>query len=144
MSDLKQNSSLDHMESKNMRLELIDEILMIDDVVQYIAIIDSVGNVIASKLKKNTNNVIEDEEELYLIDLCITKKMLDVFDSSFGRTISLQTRREKTRQLIYYHDYLIVYITCDPRADNKKISEISDKIEQLVHEMVWSMGVAKK
>jgi len=119
-------------------LEKIDEILAVDDAVRYIAIVDSKGNVIASQLKKNTTNVIEDEDQLYLLDLRITKQMLDVFDNSFGKTISLQTRREKTRQLIFYHDRLIIYITCDPSANNKKISEISSKIEHLVHEMVSS------
>lgn len=117
-------------------LEMIDEILSIDDVVWYVAIIDSMGNVITSKLKKNTNNVIEDEEEMYMVDLRITKSMLDIFDSSFGKTISLQTKREKTRQMIYYHDNLIIYITCDPRTDNKKISEISNKIEPLIHAII--------
>lgn len=119
-----------------LHLEMIDEILAIDDVVWYIAIIDSIGNVISSKLKKNTNNVIEDQEEMYMVDLRITKSMLDIFDSSFGKTISLQIKREKTRQMIYYHDNLIIYITCDPKTDNKKISEISDKIEHLVLVMV--------
>lgn len=118
-----------------MDLEKIDEILSVDDVVWYVAVIDTVGNVIASRLKKNTNNIIESEEELYMTDLRITKSMLDIFDDSFGRTIWLQTKREKTRQLIYYRDNVIIYVTCDPRADDKKISEILGKIEQLVQVM---------
>ena len=119
-------------------LEKMDEILAVDGTVQYIAIVDSKGNVIASQQKKHTNNVIEEKDELNLLDLRITKQMLDVYDDSFGRAISLQARREKINQLVFYHDYLIIYITCDAKADNKKISEISSKIEHLVHEMVSS------
>ncbi|KAG2478597.1 MAG: hypothetical protein NPMRTH1_400005 [Nitrosopumilales archaeon] len=119
-------------------LEKMDEILAVDDVVRYVSIVDSKGNTINSRMKKNSTDISQDEEREYAMDLCITKQMLDVFNGPFGRTISLQTTREKTRQLIYYHDYLIIYITCDPRANNKKISEISSKIEHLVHEMVSS------
>jgi len=119
-------------------LEKMDEILAVDDAVRYIAIVDSKGNVVASQLKKNTNNAIEEKDELNRLDLHITKQMLDVYDDSFGRTISVQARREKINQLIFYHDYLIIYITCNAKADNKKISEISSKIEHLVHEMVSS------
>ena len=120
------------------RLEKTDEIIAVDDAVRYVAIVDSKGNVVASQLKKNTNNTIEEKDELNLLDLRITKQMLDVYDDSFGRAISLQTRRKKINQLVYYHDYFIIYITCDGKADNKKISEISSKIEHLVHEMMSS------
>ena len=117
-------------------LEKMDEVLAVDDAVRYIAIVGSKGNVIASQLKKNTNNTIEERDELNLLDLRITKQMLDVYDDSFGSTISLQVRREKINQLVFYHDYFIIYITCDGKADNKKITEILSKIEHLVHEMV--------
>ena len=92
-------------------LEKIDEILAVDDTVRYVAFVDSKGNVIASKIKKNVTDIGENEEEMYMVDLCITKSMLDIFDSSFGKTISLYTTREKTRQLIYYHGNLIIYVS---------------------------------
>ncbi|MCH7648333.1 MAG: hypothetical protein IIA83_06985 [Thaumarchaeota archaeon] len=119
-------------------LEKMDEILAVDDVIQHIAIVDSKGNIIHSKSKNNAKNTIKDETGLYPMDLSITKQMLDVYDYSLGKTISLQTRREKINQLVYYHDYLIIYISCDAKTDNKKILEISSKIEHLVQEMMYS------
>ena len=118
-----------------MNFEKLDEILAVDEVVRYVSIVDLKGNTIASKIKKNAMNVSKDEERKYTMDLCITKQMLDIFNGPFGRTISMQIIREKTYQLIYYHDSLIIYVTCDPSVDRKKIPEVSGKIEQLVREL---------
>lgn len=119
-----------------LHLEKIGKILAVDDTVCYVAVVDSKGNIIASKIKENVTDIGENEEEMYRTDLCITKQMLDIFDSSFGKTISLYTTREKTRQLIYYHDDLIIYVTCTPDADEKKMAEISGTVGRLVREEI--------
>jgi hypothetical protein len=50
--------------------------------------------------------------------------------------ISVHAKREKVQQLIFYLDDIIVYVTCDPGTDSKKIPEISDKIQDLVGRLV--------
>ena len=113
----------------------IDEILALDDMVQYVGIIDLQGNLIASKIKKG-KEIAYDNKDFFWADLCIVKKILDVADDSFGRTVSIQTIREKLCQLIYYADNMIIYVTCNPNVDDKKMSEISNRTGQLVKELV--------
>lgn len=119
-----------------MNLKKLDKILGVDNNIRYVSIIDSKGNIIDSRMNKSLTRKRQDEEEEYRMDLQITKKMLDLFNEPFGRTILLQTMREKTWQLIYYHDFLIIYIACEPSSDIKKMSEIAAKVEPLVRELV--------
>ncbi len=118
-----------------MNVKKIDEILALDDMVRYVGIIDLQGNIITSKIK-NSREITYDNNEFFWADLCIVKKILDVADDSFGKTVSIQTIREKLCQLIYYCDNMIVYVTCNPDVNDKKMLEISNRTGQLVKELV--------
>lgn len=113
-----------------MNLEKINEIFAVDDMVRYVGIIDSKGNVIDHKMKKSMLD--NDDEETYRMDVMIMRQMLEMFDQSQGRIITIQTIREKANQLVYYRDYLTIYVTCEPYANKKKMAEISDKIDPLI------------
>lgn len=127
--------------NKKLRFDVIDEILAADDMIRYIGIIDSDGNVISNKSK---NEEIKPAQEMFRTDLHIMKNVLDVSDSSFGKTISTQILRERSYQLTYYHDDIIIYISCDPDVDSQKMLEISEKIGQLVKKLVENTsGVCK-
>lgn len=121
---------------QEMDFKKLDEILEADNDIRYVSIVDSKGNIIDSRMNESFTRKKQDEEEEYMMDLQITKKMLDVFNGPFGRTILLQTIREKTWQLIYYHDFLIIYIACEPSSDITKMSEIAAKVQPLVKELV--------
>ena len=115
-------------------LEVLDNILALDDDILYLAIMDSRGNIIANRVKEGTTN--EYEQELLRIDLYIVKQMLDLYDNSFGKTISMQTRREKLSQLVFYHDYMIIYVACEPNILQSKMNTISEMVTPLVKEIV--------
>jgi hypothetical protein len=54
-----------------------------------------------------------------------------------GKIISLfMQNARRYSSLFFYLDDIIVYVTCDPGTDSKKIPEISDKIQDLVGRLV--------
>ncbi len=72
------------LNNKKLRFDIMDKILAVDDTVRYIGIIDSDGNIRSSKSK---NEEIKPAQEMFRTDLRIMKNVLDVSDSSFGKTI---------------------------------------------------------
>lgn len=69
---------------------------------------------------------------MFRVDLCIMKQILDVENEIHGKIIAVHAKREKVPHLVYCIVDIIVYVTCDPGTDGKKIPEISDKIQELI------------
>ena len=117
-----------------MNFEKLDEILGLEDAIHYVGIMDSMGNIITNKIKKGITT--EHDEEMYRMDLLIIKNMLDIYNPSFGKTLTVQTVREKITQLVFYHDYMIIYIACDPTVDKNTMLKISNKAGELIKELM--------
>lgn len=118
-----------------MNLEKLDEILAVDEGIRYVALIDSKGNLITSKSKPTVSQIIIDVNAEYVLDLCITKQMMDIFNTQFGKPLSMLIRRENTKQLIYYHDYMIIYVSCEHNISEDRMTIMSQKIDKLVKEL---------
>ena len=116
----------------------IDDMVSADGAVRYAGILDSKGNLIAGKMRKekSADDTYPREEEVFRVDLCIMKQMPDLEDDAYEKIISVYAKRENIQQLIYYLDNLIVYITCDSHVDDKKILEISGKVQKVIDELV--------
>lgn len=79
---------------------------------------------------------VTDKDEIFRFDLRILKSVLDVENDIHGKTTCCITTREKIEQLVWYHDDLIIYVTCDPDLDRSKLLQISYKVQDLVRELV--------
>ncbi|MGI0072862.1 MAG: hypothetical protein ACREA3_03505, partial [Nitrosotalea sp.] len=121
-----------------LHLEKIDNILASDKAIRYVGIIDSTGNIVASKSRGGGS--VTDKDEIFRFDLRILKSVLDVENDIHGKTTCCITTREKIEQLVWYHDDLIIYVTCDPDLDRSKLLQISYKVQDLVRELVASLA----
>ena len=108
------------------------DILMVDEAVRYVGIIDSAGNIVASKSRGGDMA----DDEVFRFDQRILKSVLDVENDIHGKAIRIHTTREKIEQFVYYCDNLIIYVTCDPRIEHKRLLEISDKIQDIIGQPV--------
>ncbi len=113
--------------------KLVYEILAIDDSMRYVEIMDEEGELILNKMKQGKYSVREQrKEELLSLDIYMTKKIQQKFNRALGRLAFTHVCREKVHQLVWYHDELIIYCTCEGHVNNHKILEISSKIETIL------------
>lgn len=116
--------------------EMVEKLLEADEKIMYVSLIDSKGNKIMEKFKPQIQESLCNASSEYVLDLCITKQMLDVFNEPFGHPVSVLIKREKTQQIIFYHDFLIIYVICDTDTSERKMAEISEKISPLVRKLI--------
>ena len=116
--------------------EMVEKLLEADEKIMYVSLIDSKGNKIMEKFKPQIQESLCNASSEYVLDLCITKQMLDVFNEPFGHPVSVLIKREKTQQIIFYHDFLIIYVICDADTSERKMAEISEKISPLVRKLI--------
>jgi hypothetical protein len=113
--------------------KLAYEILAIDDTMRYVEIMGEEGELIINKMKQGKYSVkTQRKEELLSLDLYNTKQIEQKFSSALGRLAFTHVSRTKVHQLVWYHNDLIVYCTCEGHVDNNKIIEISRKIEAIL------------
>ncbi|TSA18320.1 MAG: hypothetical protein D4R72_02315 [Nitrosopumilales archaeon] len=109
------------------------EILAIDDSMRYVEIIGEDGELLLNKMKQGKHSVkAQRKEELLSLDLYNTKQIEKKFNKTLGKVAFTHVSRTKVHQLVWYHDDLIVYCTCEGHVDNNKIIEISSKIEDIL------------
>ena len=109
------------------------EILSIDDSMRYVEVIGEDGELLVNKMKQKKYSVkTQRKEELLSLDLYNTKQIEKKFNKTLGKVSFTHVFRTKVHQLVWYHDNLIVYCTCEGHVDNNRIIEISSKIENIV------------
>lgn len=109
------------------------EILAVDDSMRYIEIIGEDGELLLNKMKHGKYSVkAQRKEELLSLDLYNTKQIEKKFNKTLGKITFTHVSRTKVHQLVWYHDDLIVYCTCDGHVDNNKIIEILHKVEDIL------------
>ncbi|HYL65972.1 MAG TPA: hypothetical protein VEU72_02330 [Nitrosopumilaceae archaeon] len=105
------------------------EILAIDDSMRYVEIIGENGELLLNKMKQGKHSVkAQRKEELLSLDLYNTKQIEKKFNKTLGKVAFTHVCRTKVHQLVWYHNDLIFYCTCEGHVDNNKILEISSKI----------------
>lgn len=113
--------------------KLVYEILSVDDSMRYVELIGEEGELILNKMKQVKFSVkAQRKEELLSLDMYNTKKIEQKFNKALGKIAFTHVFRTKVHQLVWYHDNMIVYCTCEGDATNHKIIEISSKIESIL------------
>jgi hypothetical protein len=109
------------------------EILAIDDSMRYVEIIGENGELLLNKMKQGKHSVrAQRKEELLSLDLYNTKQIEKKFNKTLGKVAFTHVSRTKVHQLVWYHNDLIFYCTCEGHVDNNKILEISSRVEAIL------------
>ena len=109
------------------------EILAMDDSMRYVEVIGEDGELIVNKMKQKKHSIkAQRKEELLSLDLYNTKQIEKKFNKTLGGVTFTHVFRTKVHQLVWYHDNLIVYCTCEGHVDNNRTVEISSKIENII------------
>lgn len=112
--------------------DVVENIFVTDKKISCVLLVDSDGRIIKEKFKPQIRESLCIAISEYVLDLRITKRMLDVFDDSFGHSISLMIKRKKSQQIIIYHELKILYVICEEDTPDNKMSEILGKINEVM------------
>ena len=116
---------------------IADKILAVDDSIRYVGIIGEKGNILHGEMKEGKKLLVsQKEQEVLSADLSVMKLMQGLFDESLGRVTFTHTVRDKVHQLVYHIDDMMVYVSCERNVDNRKIMEISNKIEPRIIKLI--------
>lgn len=116
-------------------LSIVEDIIDIDPVMRFCAIIDLKGNILESIMKSGKTSLkTQKEEEHFCYQVAQRRKMRKEFDKHLGKVRYVHVEREKVTQIVVYPKRKTVYFTMEPEVDvNKKIAIINKVKKMTMH-----------
>ena len=113
-------------------MELVEDIISLDPVMRFAAIIDLHGNILESIMKKGKTSLkTQKEEEHFCKQVAQRRKMRQEFNKSLGRVRYVQVEREKVTQMVIYPKRKTVYFTLEPEVSATKKMNIINKVKKM-------------
>jgi hypothetical protein len=113
-------------------MEIVEDIIGIDPVMRFAAIIDLKGNILESIMRKGKTSLkTQKEEEHFCKQVAQRRKMRQEFNKSLGVVRYVQVEREKVTQLVIYPKRKTVYFTLEPEVSATKKMNIINKAKKI-------------
>lgn len=113
-------------------VELVEDIIDLDPVMRFAAIIDLKGNILESIMKDGKTSLkTQKEEEHFCKQVAQRRKMRQDFNKSLGKVRYVQVEREKVTQLVIYPKRKTVYFTLEPEVGPAKKMAIINKVKKI-------------
>ena len=113
-------------------MEIVEDIISIDPVMRFAAIIDLKGNILESIMKQGKTSLKnQKEEEHFCKQVAQRRKMRQEFNKSLGKVRYVQVEREKVTQLVIYPKRKTVYFTLEPEVSAQKKNTILNKVKKI-------------
>jgi len=113
-------------------LEIVEDIIGIDPVMRFAAIIDLKGNILESIMRKGKTSLkTQKEEEHFCKQVAQRRKMRQEFNKSLGMVRYVQVEREKVTQMVIYPKRKTVYFTLEPEVSATKKMNIINKVKKI-------------
>lgn len=113
-------------------MEIVEDIIGIDPVMRFAAIIDLNGNILESIMRKGKTSLkTQKEEEHFCKQVAQRRKMRQEFNKSLGMVRYVQVEREKVTQLVIYPKRKTVYFTLEPEVSATKKMNIINKAKKI-------------
>jgi len=122
------------LKSNNHKIDLIpivEDILELDPMMRFAAIIDLKGNISEAIMKEGKTSLkSQKEEEHFCKQVAIGRKMRHEFDKSLGPVNYVQIERQKVTQIVLYPKRKTVYVTMEPNMNAGRKLEIIELIKK--------------
>lgn len=113
-------------------MEIVEDIIGIDPVMRFAAIIDLKGNILESIMRKGKTSLkTQKEEEHFCKQVAQRRKMRQEFNKSLGMVRYVQVEREKVTQMVIYPKRKTVYFTLEPEVSATKKMNIINKAKKI-------------
>ena len=112
-------------------LPIVEDILELDPMMRFAAIIDLKGNISEAIMKEGKTSLkSQKEEEHFCKQVAIRRKIRKQFDKSLGSVNYVHIERQKVTQIVVYPKHRTVYVTMEPNMDITKKLEIIKNIKK--------------
>ncbi len=122
------------MKKNNHRIHLlpiVEDILELDPMMRFAAIIDLKGNISEGIMKEGKTSLkSQKEEEHFCKQVAIRRKIRMQFDKSLGSVNYIHIERQKVTQIVVYPKHKTVYVTMEPDMDITRKLEIIEIIKK--------------
>lgn len=113
-------------------MEIVEDIISLDPVMRFAAIIDLKGNILESIMKDGKTSLkTQKEEEHFCKQVAQRRKMRQEFNKSLGKVRYIQVEREKVTQMVIYPKRKTVYFTLEPEVSAQKKANIINKAKKI-------------
>jgi uncharacterized protein DUF6659 len=112
-------------------LPIVEDIVALDPMMRFTAIIDLKGNISESIMKKGKTSLkSQKEEEHFCKQVAIGRKMRNQFDKSLGAVNYVLIERQKVTQIVLYPKRKTVYVTMEPSMGIKRKLKIIELVKK--------------
>jgi hypothetical protein len=112
-------------------LPIVEDILELDPMMRFAAIIDLKGNISEAIMKEGKTSLkSQKEEEHFCKQVAIRRKIRKQFDKSLGSVNYVHIERQKVTQIVVYPKHRTVYVTMEPNMDIIRKLEIIENIKK--------------
>lgn len=112
-------------------IPVVEEILALDPMMRFAAIIDLKGNISEGIMKEGKTSLkSQKEEEHFCKQVAIRRKIRKQFDKSLGPVNYVHIERQKVTQIVIYTKRKTVYVTVEPHMDIRRKLEVVELIKK--------------
>ncbi len=112
-------------------LPIVEDIIALDPMMRFMAIIDLKGNISEAIMKKGKTSLkSQKEEEHFCKQVAIRRKIRQQFDKSLGPVNYVHIERLKVTQIVLYPKRKTVYVTMEPNMDIKRKLKLVELIRK--------------
>ncbi|MDE1727752.1 MAG: hypothetical protein KGI02_09730 [Thaumarchaeota archaeon] len=112
-------------------LPIVEDIIGLDQMMRFAAIIDLKGNISEAIMKEGKTSLkSQKEEEHFCKQVATRRKIRQQFDKSLGPVNYVHIERQKITQIVIYPKRKTVYVTMEPDMDIKRKLEIVELIKK--------------
>ena len=112
--------------------ELCKKVFGINPKIRFAGILDGSGKLIAGGMREGVEP-LEDEihEKRWFHQIAIRREMTTMFESIYGKVRYIFANRERVKQLTFYIDDKILFVSIEPDLEAHEAIDIAEKIINL-------------
>jgi hypothetical protein len=115
---------------------VVEDILSLDPMMRFAAIIDLNGNISEGIMKEGKTSLkSQKEEEHFCKQVAIRRKIRKQFDKSLGPVNYVHIERRKVTQIVIYAKRKTVYVTMEPNMDIRRKLEVVELIKKKIRHL---------
>jgi hypothetical protein len=112
-------------------LPIVEDIIGLDPMMRFAAIIDLKGNISEAIMKEGKTSLkSQKEEEHFCKQVAMRRKIRQQFDKSLGSVNYVHIERQKITQIVIYPKHKTVYVTIEPNMVIARKLEIVELIKK--------------
>ncbi len=112
-------------------LPIVEDIIKLDPMMRFAAIIDLKGNISEAIMKEGKTSLkSQKEEEHFCKQVATRRKIRQQFDKSLGPVNYVHIERQKVTQFVIYPKHKTVYVTMEPSMDIDRKMKIIELIKK--------------